>query len=254
MSSDEASPDASSPETFQSYDVATTCVLYGLTSAQQQEVLRKYRVGWQRENGFTEPVLRYDLTCQWYKNVRAMEERGSHTDSDEDEDSIISDSDSSHPSMPPLQSATPSPTTDSAQWSPRTLSQQAFPLPAEWPTSPEVSAAPDGQIDGEAASPLATAAGVHDGEGIERAWAAPVAPGSYRDMSAGSRHANVEINDFNSGNGAVHDIRIITLRDVKCDCEDGAHAIHARRFAHAFLDADNNLVVKKQKTLLLPLN
>ncbi|KAJ7649152.1 hypothetical protein DFH06DRAFT_1135394 [Mycena polygramma] len=259
MSSEELSPDASSPETLQSYDVATTSVLYGLTSAQQQEVLRKYRMGWQRENGFAEPVLRYDLTCQYYKNVRAMEQRGSHTDSDEDEDSIISDSDSSHPSMPPLQSTAAS-TTDSP--SPGTLSQPAFPLPAEWLSSPAGSAPPastgltdgegverawafQGRIDGKEGLPNGTAAAVHDAEGIERAWADSAGAASTREMNAGSRHANlnVEMNDFNS---TVHDIRIITrgaARDVKCDCVDGAHATHAYRSAHAFLDADDNLVL-----------
>ncbi|KAJ7629628.1 hypothetical protein DFH06DRAFT_1338046 [Mycena polygramma] len=74
-------------------------------------------------------------------------------------------------------------------------------------------------------------------------------------MGAGERRDTLQGDD--NGNSNFHRLRIIALRgvrDVECDCIDGAHAEHSRVTQYAFLDSSANVVIKKSKTLLLPLN
>ncbi|KAJ7197992.1 hypothetical protein GGX14DRAFT_573835 [Mycena pura] len=55
----------------------------------------------------------------------------------------------------------------------------------------------------------------------------------------------------------VHGLRIIGVhgtRDVQCDCTNRLHSVYARRDVFAFCDHEGNVVIKKLKTVLLPLN
>ncbi|KAJ6448187.1 hypothetical protein C8R47DRAFT_1085072, partial [Mycena vitilis] len=123
----------------------------------------------------------------------------------------------------------------------------------------------------------ATWPNVTDGEGIERMWAwgpfqpstgetdsAPMASGA-RQMPSGMRHSAVGDDTplrrdaaQDGGEEALpHKLKIVTMhgvRDVECSCKDGAHSAYQRRTSWAFIDRDGHLVVKSNKTMLLPLN
>ncbi|KAJ7664349.1 hypothetical protein DFH06DRAFT_1127794 [Mycena polygramma] len=228
-------------------------------SNEQQRLLRQYRARWQEQTDFAAPIIHYELTCQYLKNVRAMQERGSHTDSDDDNadgDSIISDDD-----VPPLVPVEPS--------DPGSPIDCEGPPPSQTPPS-----SPPPSSQGPA---FFCRACPSDGEGVERAWAMGseaahkpeehgfvTASAFMRDgepLEADWASVNpsfpVQAEFRHSGSAAVHDVQIISLqgtRDVKCDCDDGTHAVYTHRVSHAFLDADGHLVIKKSKTLLIPLN
>ncbi|KAJ7665344.1 hypothetical protein DFH06DRAFT_1127668 [Mycena polygramma] len=108
-------------ETLVSYNVRTTHIISGLPFTDQQQLLKKYRSLFHERDepvpvvpGVWHTAMRnhhdvntsYDLSCQYLRNVHAMEQKGTHTDSDEeaDDDSLFSSDDE----MPPLEEATPS--------------------------------------------------------------------------------------------------------------------------------------------------
>ncbi|KAJ7678253.1 hypothetical protein DFH06DRAFT_1317031 [Mycena polygramma] len=273
------STEDSARTSVRSYDVATTTVVYGLPAAEQQRVLASYRALWQAQTEHTLPIVEYDLSCQYWKNVRAMEQHGTHTDSDDD--SIFSSD-----SVPPLMSVSPSsseaPPVENAAAAHESVGEASATdaQPDSAPATPAGEPVGDGQ-DGERAPrrhgqwvwggsagefvSAASLLGIRrtDGEGVERGWAHQSVDGEPIETRWANENptwgtSGRQYGEYvRSGTSEVHDVRIINLqgvRDVKCDCDDGLHAVYSRRVAHAFIDADGHLVIKKSKTLLLPLN
>ncbi|KAJ6586792.1 hypothetical protein DFH09DRAFT_1074915 [Mycena vulgaris] len=80
-----------------------------------------------------------------------------------------------------------------------------------------------------------------DGEGTEQAWAGrePLAP--TLEMGEFFRHDTIE-----DDSGPLHSLR--------CNCKDGGHSAYICRHTYTFTSADGTLVIKKSKTMLLPLN
>ncbi|KAJ6450453.1 hypothetical protein C8R47DRAFT_1230270 [Mycena vitilis] len=242
------------PATVQSYDVSTTTVLYGLTPKQQEEFLQVYRERWQTRPEHTLPL----------------------NDSDSDEDSIFS----IDPDMPALASVSPSTAGSPMQCAPPPLpvvgalpptpaGEAASLMPTAAPEIPDIvnkdrpaedAAAPSAppSVTGEPGAAGFVCASTLprfrcDGEAVESTWGETAEwAGWGREFSPGARHSFVS-----SGSAEVHDVRIIGLRgvrDVKSDCDDGLYDVYAYRAAHAFIAVDGNLVIKKTKSLLFPLN
>ncbi|KAJ7661511.1 hypothetical protein DFH06DRAFT_1129609 [Mycena polygramma] len=213
----------------------------------------------------------YDITCQYLKNLHAMDVKGTHTDSDdEDGDSIFSDEDEIPPLEPvsPSTRGTPSPVVDT-----NTAETADPPVPEVPPMNPWSNAAgweaywtrigslPWGEgvervwppRDGaserawEAAWNMRNKGeanvgiGMTDGEAVER---------STHQMAEGYRHSSVE----STGEEVPHKLRLIGIRgaqDVLCDCTDGEHSVYTHRQAFAFRAMDGNVVLKKFKTALV---
>jgi hypothetical protein len=82
-------------------------------------------------------------------------------------------------------------------------------------------------------------------------------PGSFRHSEGGG-----EVHDLNVGGRPSHQSRQLNttqiwssrgVRNVKCDCTDGRHAVYERRVVYAFKDHNGDVVVKKSKMRLLAL-
>ncbi|KAJ7084883.1 hypothetical protein B0H15DRAFT_951368 [Mycena belliarum] len=230
-------PDAPDPDVQAiSYHVSTTTTITGLPPYEQTQLLRAYRTRfYQSVHTPTCQVaevaratdygvfLSYDLCCQYYKNLHALDTADSHSDPDWETGAPDDGDDDTVPALLPL---TPSDSGD------------AVLPPAGIPPAP--------------AEP-ALRSGLEDGEHVERAWAYMNPPsGSGRHMGAAFRRDQLDVD------GNFHSLRIISLdegvRDVLCDCADGEHSAYVRSRAYAFPDAIGNVVVKKSKTLLWPLN
>ncbi|KAJ7062989.1 hypothetical protein B0H15DRAFT_958744 [Mycena belliarum] len=236
FSDDESPADAASfpadPATVITYEVSTTSIIRGLPPVEQQRIVRSYRA--KLFGGPHDPscpdLLSYDLSCQYLKNLDALEKGGPHTDSD----SELDVSDDSGP--PPLLSATPSDVGSPVMGGERT----------GLPSADAPGATPAGFIP-------ASTLGRTDGEHIEREWARVFVPTPGLRMGEGYRSHYLY-----SDAPDAHDLRIVSLlhksqEDVCCDCRDGRHSVYTRVHVYAFLDVNGDVVVKKAKTKLLPL-
>ncbi|KAJ7733220.1 hypothetical protein DFH07DRAFT_780664 [Mycena maculata] len=235
----------SSPDiTAISYDVSTTSIVYGLPELERQRLLRQYRANFHAAAHSSTCQVTYGLACQYLKNMHEVQKAATDLASESDRDSIISD-DSGPPLLEPREASpiadippfhVPSMTAPSAT---TTDGEQVEKWYEYWTN--KVDGFGEWGIPG---SLLGDFRGGHtDGEGIEQAWA-----------SVGRQQTD----DGNLDDGTVdsHHLRIISLHgicDVDCTCHDGRHSKYTRREAYAFADEAGHVVVKKSKTLLLPL-
>ncbi|KAJ7934589.1 hypothetical protein B0H13DRAFT_2305697 [Mycena leptocephala] len=255
--------DAEPPRSFMpdlkilSYEVATTSIIYGLLPFEQERVLNSHRGLFHLEAAKNKCVFgvgTYNLCCQYYKNVQVLDTVGTHTDS---EDSLFESDDEG---MPPLLPVEPSEAGSDAA-SPKAAlaepntSNTALPASAEapWATARNLYWASLG-INASATTDAPSSTPFTECEFSEHQWA-EISLGVTRGMAPGfCRSVDQETT---AADAEVHQVRIISLRgvrDVECACQDGLHGVHRRRQTFAFRDTDGNVVIKKSKTLLLPLN
>ncbi|KAJ6542987.1 hypothetical protein B0H19DRAFT_1268175 [Mycena capillaripes] len=221
-----------------SYEVATTSILYGLPAAYQHQILRQYRGLFHQQAAstpcqYSDLNIAYNLNCQYYQNLHALEIRGTHTDSGDD--SIFSTD-----ALPPLEPVSASsdegsPAAGDLPAPPATLSTGeplilSVAAPETPPTATEVMNPWDAGWAEYWDSLKPSALGMTDGECPE--------------------HARTELNED-------HPLRIISrysVRDVKCDCADMLHSAYSRHAEYAFRDQDGNIVIKTSKTKLIALH
>ncbi|KAJ7796571.1 hypothetical protein B0H13DRAFT_2392561 [Mycena leptocephala] len=242
-----------------SYEVWTTTIIYGLPPSEQQRILKQYR-GLFHEHAAKRTCqmadqvnLTYDLACQYYKNVHALDLRGTHTDSD---DSLFSDDNEGPPPLIPV-----SPSTGGSILEPAAealTDSDAAPNPSSGATIDPISPWNAGRTLFWDSLGLGLSAATNsstqrtDGEITERAWADLNPPNVVREMGPSLRASCVD------GTATeVHKLEIINIhgiRNVECDCTDGLHSVYRYYVSHAFVDQDSDVVIKKSKTRLLPLN
>ncbi|KAJ7790271.1 hypothetical protein B0H13DRAFT_2394632 [Mycena leptocephala] len=262
-----------------SYEVSTTSIIYSLPPSvprplnyliriDETQILRQYRglfheqaakMECQHETTHTTRLDKtadlntYDMACQWFKNIQALDTIDTRTDSDDD--SIFSDD-----GPPPLIPVSPSSTGDSPVTSPAAPTAVSMGEPLTWNAGcdqhwldlglgPNHLAAAT-QIHEEATGRTSAPPIAMDGEMVERAWAALRPREATSEMGAGFRQSP-------DSTSKVHTLRIIGLHSVRagqCDCTDGLHSVHGRREEFAFLDFNGDMVIKKSKTLLFPLS
>ncbi|KAJ6478376.1 hypothetical protein C8R45DRAFT_934146 [Mycena sanguinolenta] len=161
----DAAPEAASMVI--SYQKSTTSIIYGLPLYEQYQVLHVYCVCFTAESGTNSerPVATYDLCCQYYCNLHAIEEAGSHTESD---DSIF-ESDNAHAQMPTLGPLAPSPAGSASS---DNASQVVVLTIANTSTTtvPDMTSTSSPVHGGFAPASQIWAAGNADGEGVERYW------------------------------------------------------------------------------------
>ncbi|KAJ7065915.1 hypothetical protein B0H15DRAFT_958488 [Mycena belliarum] len=207
-----------------SYRVSTATTISGLPPDERYKVVRAYRARLydQVADSSAPELLMYDLSCQYYKNMHALEVANTpHTDSE--------DSDDSDPEGPP-------------------------------PLEPRVIASDIADRDGEGVERTwvgdrrwsSLPIGKTGGEEPEQAWSNMNPPASSTlKMGEGDRR-----NILDDG-GDIHTLRIISfcdgVRDVKCDCQDGRHSAYERRRVYAFANEQGDVIVRKTKTMLLHL-
>ncbi|KAJ7811263.1 hypothetical protein B0H13DRAFT_1926826 [Mycena leptocephala] len=293
MSTGEPQPSSPMPHSrVLSYEVATTSIFYGLPPYEQHQILRHYRGLFHEQarnrecqvgatDAFAETNISYDIGCQYFKNIHALDLQGTHTDSD---DSLFEDDDDDEgppPLIPPW-----TPDADG----PKTTVSSSPDLGADGSSALNTTTtASMPEVDGDVslAPKIGTAAktmspwnagrnthwsslglglsrpnspaeahldpGLDGGEATERAWAElNKLPGASGEMGPGFRQSVVE-----PTGGELHKVEIVALRgvrEVECTCIDGLHSEYGRRQYYAFLDQDGNVVIKNMKTLLLPLN
>ncbi|KAJ7029552.1 hypothetical protein C8F04DRAFT_1187575 [Mycena alexandri] len=271
------------PVRVTSYNVSITEVMQGLPPSEQAKILAEYRTSFHRhaaERSCQRYTATYDIACQYFKNIDTMKaDIAAHKNTD-DEDSIFSDSDDDGP--PPLEPISPSTpgSTDGdvldlvlTTYNGRTLyvppnisailSDGTQPPPSG--SDANLLATDDSVDEGSAISTdvsekegavinvpaTVTNMVLTDGEAIERAWLEEYLPPPGSGMPQGYCHSSPALT------GPVHDLQIIGLygvRNVLCDCADGKHTIYKRHQEFAYVDSSGDLVVKKSKMLLLPLN
>ncbi|KAJ7847057.1 hypothetical protein B0H13DRAFT_2362610 [Mycena leptocephala] len=233
-----------------SYEVRTTTIIYGLPPSEQQRILKRYR-GLFHEHAAKRTCqmadqvnLTYDLACQYYKNVHALDLRGTHTDSD---DSLFSDDDEGPPPLIPFGARCEALTDSDA--APNTSSGATTDPISPWNAGRNLFWDSLG-LGLSAATNSSTQR--TDGEITERAWADMNPPNVVREMGPSFRASCVD------GTATeVHKLEIINvhgIRNVECDCTDGLHSVYRYYVSHAFVDQDGDVVIKKSKTRLLPLN
>ncbi|KAJ6457329.1 hypothetical protein C8R45DRAFT_1110581 [Mycena sanguinolenta] len=218
MNADEPMASADAATTVLAYHKATTSVIYGLPPFEEYQILNAYNVRFTAEavRSGDRPFVTYDLCCQFYQNLHAIEDTNSHTDSD---DSIFGADDPDNDCMPMLEPLSPSST--------------------ENETEAASSAVPTTVLSGFVPASRIWAAANADGEGVERDWTSGASQAMQTESASGEKK-----------DGSVHLIWLITLhgaRDVDCDCEDGQHATHVQHQVYAFRDPDGNLVIKKNE-------
>ncbi|KAJ7774634.1 hypothetical protein DFH07DRAFT_767310 [Mycena maculata] len=251
-------------ETLIAYEVDTTSIVYGLPpSSYKEELLRDYRGTFHAAAHNERCQVTYDISCQYLKNLHEVQQTGSHTDSDSD--SLIS----SDSSPPPLEDVAPSPVLSS----PAPITSPVGERP--WGASGWHEAfvhVPDDFVPARLA--------MIDGEPLERAWASlgaqnpraalatynrvqQTGAGAWEDPfdSPVSSHPDEPKNideemDMKTGhhNLRTQIISIHGIKNVQCSCDDSKHSQHTRRDAFTFTDAAGHVVIKKLKTLSLPLN
>ncbi|KAJ7122476.1 hypothetical protein C8R46DRAFT_1238298 [Mycena filopes] len=193
---------------FVAYNSKSTTVLYGLPPLEQQNILRLHRLRYLRMTGAPWSHS-YDLSCQFYKNVRAVHvSRRLRACADDDSDDsfemgppspsmppLVPNPAAASPTMPPLEPVSPS--DDGAELE-RSTPPRIPTLDPEAPanrgvedpyTLEEDLARGGGYVPGyELMNPPLVVPGSVDGERVERAWAAmnPM-PESRREMGPSSR-------------------------------------------------------------------
>ncbi|KAJ7021238.1 hypothetical protein C8F04DRAFT_1274007 [Mycena alexandri] len=266
-----------------SYNVATTKVMRGLPAAEQATVLAEYKTSLHRaatERSCQYTATTYDICCQYYKNIDALEAHNrALAQQDGDKDSIFSDSDSDD-ELPPLEPRSPSTPgsttaapdeemqlfetvhegrtlyvpaniaamlTDAATQPPHSGEEQSDALSDD---TSEISSDVSEEDHAPFGFPAKVVGNITNGEAIERVWMEEYLPTNKEDgPGLGYR--------LSDPSGPVHELQIISIsgsRDVQCNCVDGKHTVYERHQQFAYVNKAGDVVVKKSQTLLLPLN
>ncbi|KAJ7174315.1 hypothetical protein C8R46DRAFT_1214525 [Mycena filopes] len=261
MSDFEEGPPLSSapPAVLLTYGMSSTTVIYGLPAAKRDEVLDRYRERYykrqrhmlrlitnrrtrERRRAPSPNMQSYDLCCDYYWKVYTMQVASTDSlfDDDSDDDSDMPSLESMAPSDSgsPIIAATsladaaadpPSPSGEAYDSSPF-IPVSDIPAALPFPTNPFHPDANRNRND----CPT-------DGEGVER----------VRSLLNQINRPQYELDHDERG----HHITIISRngpQNLCCRCHDGEHSRFERRQAFAFPDREGNIVVKKSKSLLLP--
>ncbi|KAJ7040211.1 hypothetical protein C8F04DRAFT_1253973 [Mycena alexandri] len=136
MTSEEDNVGASLPMRAREYDVATTKVIYGLSSADQRAVLATLRTDFHTaaaEQRCMVSSQTYDIACQWYQKVEGVTSLVHSSGSEAgDEDSLFSVDDEE---LPPLLPASPSDESDTERSPAGQVKDTPLPAPAFLPVS-----------------------------------------------------------------------------------------------------------------------
>ncbi|KAJ7079049.1 hypothetical protein C8R43DRAFT_1143318 [Mycena crocata] len=283
-------PASAAPTALLSYNITTTTTITGLPDTHHYNILRRFRTNFVQDGDHLTGI-QYNLACQWYKNIHEVNRRPApHTDSeDEDQDPPLPPLEDALDPLPDLlpMDASDETTEEGTRDHVHVLGQAyercpscpqypCFSLPPSgWPSG--VGFVPASSLDGSErdcgqSSPVSQQPtpdpprtdcerlefgwalfGTNDAETAEQEWAAAnLMPAPAPQMGPGYRR------DRFDEDGPIHSLRIISLengtQDVQCDCRNGEHSAYTRSAAYAFTDEEGNVIIKKKKTRLIPLN